>query len=789
MTKKIIITLSVLIIILLTITTGNHIYAAPLLNYPCTITQPDGTELECYLNGDEYFAYLTDSNGAIIVQNPTTEEYTYAEFTNGELRHTTNVVGKTYGPIQGGSGGGGSVPSVSISNVSETYITNMIQQKKTARCENNDFETLNLVENNYSTMDFRGKILNNIVIFVEFSDTVFSHAHKSLEYYDGLFNSNDKSVQNFYNEVSYGQTTVNSVFATPSTSDTALVYKSSNPRSYYEADYDLLYELMGEAVNWAKTNGYVSNDLNFDTNGDGEIDCVTFIFAGDVQNYGNYIFWPQAWWSGYINETIQGKSINNFLIIPEKALYNTNTGYLFQRNEAILCHESFHAIFGGRDLYDDSRGKSWNRTYGVCENAVPMRNWDLMSSSPGAHVSSYMKYRYGSWITIPEITDSGTYTLKPLKTTNNSIPAGIINDTVAYVLRSSIPVSGEDDVSQYFIVEYRKHSGCFETSSNLQDTGLVVYRVNSNFNNRGNNCNGTDSNNSKYEIEEIYPKSSSLNLKYSNDTSSGITLSNVVENSNGTLTFNVTMPTSKNLFYFKDARLAEAVRTAIGKTTEQITISDIATLTTLNVSIDNSGLPLDLQGIEYLTGLTSFTAVGCKIDDITPLQSLINLTYLDLTDNNIKDISALSGLTQLDTLKLRGNLIEDYTPTESFYNNLSTKDFSITNKDDFIFRIKEIGTTGVLNAVYITVGQYLPQKVYLTAELYSSDDVLQQKTKEIIYTSLATTEISLNMPSGYVCNKNGSYVVLSLFERYDEQQLLSRIEIKPSFFDLSEFRP
>ena len=169
------------------------------------------------------------------------------------------------------------------------------------------------------------------------------------------------------------------------------------------------------------------------------------------------------------------------------------------------------------------------------------------------------------------------------------------------------------------------------------------------------------------------------------------------------------------------------------------------------------------------------------------LQNLNNLTHLNLTDNNIKEISALSNLSQLDTLKLRGNLIEDYTPTQSYYNNITTKDFSTTNADEFVFRISNVSATGGIGTIYITKGQYLPQRVYTTVELYSADGVLQKKKKSYMSVSSSSTEMLLNMPSGYTCDTDGSYIVLSLYERSDEQQLLTRITIKPTFFDLSGF--
>ena len=55
-----------------------------------------------------------------------------------------------------------------------------------------------------------------------------------------------------------------------------------------------------------------------------------------------------------------------------------------------------------------------------------------------------------------------------------------------------------------------------------------------------------------------------------------------------------------------------------------------------------------------------------KIDDITPLQNLTQLTKLDLSDNKIEDITPLQNLTQLKFLDIRKNTapksqIEDLT--------------------------------------------------------------------------------------------------------------------------------
>ena len=61
--------LSLLTFLLLT---TSVMYAAFLRNVPCTLTQPNGTELRCFATGDEYYNYLHDERGYTIMLNPET---------------------------------------------------------------------------------------------------------------------------------------------------------------------------------------------------------------------------------------------------------------------------------------------------------------------------------------------------------------------------------------------------------------------------------------------------------------------------------------------------------------------------------------------------------------------------------------------------------------------------------------------------------------------------------------------------------------------------------------------
>ena len=60
-------------------------HAAYLRNIPMTLTQPDGTVLQCFASGDEYFNYLHDANGYTIMRHPKTGFWVYAEKRDGQF--------------------------------------------------------------------------------------------------------------------------------------------------------------------------------------------------------------------------------------------------------------------------------------------------------------------------------------------------------------------------------------------------------------------------------------------------------------------------------------------------------------------------------------------------------------------------------------------------------------------------------------------------------------------------------------------------------------------------------
>jgi len=88
-------------------------------------------------------------------------------------------------------------------------------------------------------------------------------------------------------------------------------------------------------------------------------------------------------------------------------------------------------------------------------------------------------------------------------------------------------------------------------------------------------------------------------------------------------------------------------------------IESMANLSSLNISHN----PLqDITYLTHLTRLTNLEAENIGVQDITPFVGLTNMRYLQLSANWITDISALSGMTELTTLELNTNQITDISP-------------------------------------------------------------------------------------------------------------------------------
>lgn len=741
--------------------------AAPLKNIPHTLTQPDGQKIECFVSGDEYFNYIHDGDGNIIIKNHDTGKYVYAKIEDGGVIPGEDVVEQSNVLKQGK---GINTEKIKFADIPKDYIRNIYESSPLN--QDSAIETYGLDHNGYKEKykyKWKNKTVNNIVIFIDFPDVIFSN--KTSEFYDKLFNGDEKSLKNWFDEVSYGKAKIISSMFPKTSGTTIAAYRDIHNRSFYEPEEiidktnnevqyiyhdengaevnraDLEHPLLKRAIRAVK--GQIPESLDIDVDNDNFVDCITFIIAGNSNIKGNVILWSHQWSLYTENETINGKRAYEYALVMENELE--------ERGANVLMHETFH-IYGAPDLYH------------YYDNIEPVGSWEIMATSDGQMTNMYMKYKYGGWIDeILEIESSGTYTLnKTSKQSNN-----------CYVIRT--PFSGDE----FFVLEFRTKEGY---DNIITGSGLVVYRIDSRFEGNG------EYSEDKAIFDEVfvaetspekryYPSyGKSTTLKLRSGRNAGITIDNF-SIAGDKISFRVQLTSPKVAKYFKDYRVALAIADQLGKEVDEITDSDLLKITELKISpVREYGLSLNLEGMEKLKNLQKFTAEKCKIVDLSPLSGLTGLTQLNLYHNNIVNISALTNLKSLKSLSLRGNLITDYSPVKSYYNNLATKDFSLNKLGDIHFRVSNYDSSGEPIEIKVDITDTVPRYLYLKLEKYTDTGLKVKETELSDYKILQGENIKFNLPSEYKCEDG--YVIIKGYERADFKQLCAELIVHPVRFKL-----
>jgi len=430
----------IILLLLLFITTK----AAYIKDFPVTLTQPDNTIIECFITGDEFFRRLHDAEGYTIVKDNISGYYKYAEKINGKLFPSKYIVGQSN--IKNFNIPKNLMPdNKDENNFHDYYKASLLNAQKTTNVK-------------YANSTLGVKTLNNLVIFIRFSDDV--EYTESITKYDNMFNCQDNcnSMYNYYKQVSYNQLEMNSFFYPVQNSSTVLSFKDNNPRSYYQPysntnpngykdndEYRIReHSLIKNSIESLKAS--IPSDLNLDYNNDGLVDNICFIIKGKPDNWSN-LLWPHRWMLYSYEVKINEKFVFDYNFQLEGTLNENGMGV------GVLCHEMFHTL-GAPDLYH------YNESY---LDLSPVGIWDIMeqTSNPPQSMGAYMKLKYGKWISsIPEISKTGTYYVKPISSVDKN----------CYMIAS--PKSTQE----YFVIEYRKNNSLFDGT--LPGSGILIYRIN-----------------------------------------------------------------------------------------------------------------------------------------------------------------------------------------------------------------------------------------------------------------------------------------------------------------------
>tara|TARA_Y100001934_G_scaffold25474_1_gene28185 strand:- start:11014 stop:14415 length:3402 start_codon:yes stop_codon:yes gene_type:complete len=413
------------------------IFSAYLRDVPQKIKQPDGSVVECFSSGDEFYNWVHDENGYTIVRSQV-DGYCY--YANEDLTPSIYRVGDV-NPELVGIRKWIKLPKTDYLAIRDEYIENDIKRTPTVGT------------------------VNNLNVFIRFADE--SEFGGTFTYYDTPFNlEQGPSMRHYFQEVSYNMLDAPTTHFPLPDGENVISYQDEYPRSYYEP-YNAQtnpdgytgdrtfreHTLLRKAIEFIEDE--VPLDLNIDGDNDGRVDNVTFLVYGSPGAWAD-LLWPHRWslYSQYV--TIHGKQVWDYN-------FNMETGGYF--TVGTLAHEFNHSL-SAPDLYH----------YNETGAPVACGGWDVMDASgsmPG-YMGAFMKAKYGGWIQdtnndgqrnhydIPLLDSPGIYELNPL------------HDSTNYAYRLKSPYTD----NQYFIVEYRYKQGLYETTTPGNDNGLLVYRIN-----------------------------------------------------------------------------------------------------------------------------------------------------------------------------------------------------------------------------------------------------------------------------------------------------------------------
>ena len=417
------ITLILLIMVSATIT----LRAAWLDYVPQKITQPDGAVINCFASGDEFYHWLHDQEGYTIVLNPVDGGFYYG-IQRGEKVVPSNFLA-------------GSVNPAGLGIEKWIKISSRLYQERRAQ-----FQTpLKSLKDAPTT-----GTVNNLSVYISFADdSVFG---RNRGWFLNRYSGEDTvSLKDYFHEVSYERLFLNT-FHLPNSPDTIhITYVDTFPRRYFLLQSATNPDGYPDGTQGTREHALLERALksieaqlpagvNFDANDDGRIDNVCFVMQGAAAGWSD-LLWPHRWALYSRDVRLNGKRVWDYLLMLENG-FNVGT----------LCHEFFH-VLGAPDLYH----------YNSNGSPSPCGAWDIMESNqnPPQYMCAFMKYKYGDWIAnIPWIEESGTYTLFPLQNPDQN----------SFRIRSPL------HPQEYFVVEYRKREGRYDTSA--PNTGLVVYRIN-----------------------------------------------------------------------------------------------------------------------------------------------------------------------------------------------------------------------------------------------------------------------------------------------------------------------
>jgi len=402
------------------------------------------------LRGDEFHNWLEDAEGFTVIQN-NAGEYVYAlDKGRRKLEPSDYLVGKS-------------------ENVLE-YLVKGVRPQRNPHME--------FAERNRKLVSITEGRLKNLVIPIMFSD----HQDRDLPTQSDielLFNApgghptwahtanmsvRDYFLYNSYNKLDLNSTVLDWVLVDISEEDVTKGVSAINDADAYE----ILIQTLHEALDQVDA---IIDFQDFDEDGDGYIDAITFMHSGYGAEWGSEdpdgatnewrvwshkglfveqcLFRGEWYWCYADWESEEGVVVSDYHL--ESALYGHDS--LEIATIATTAHETIH-FFGLPDLYDRDGSSGGTGVWCIMASHY---GWTNDASFP-PHMSAWVKHNL-SWIDITYLDygDNGTYEI-----------AASADTPIAYIIEGNYP-SGE-----YLIIENRQPMGL---EIHMPQGGLLIMHI------------------------------------------------------------------------------------------------------------------------------------------------------------------------------------------------------------------------------------------------------------------------------------------------------------------------
>ena len=419
--------------------------AVPAHPKPVKVQQPDGTFVTINLHGDEWLNFYTTEDGYSVVRDQR-GYFVYAELKDQQLKPTAQVA---HDALQRSAS-----EQAFLNNVKKYQAPAMKAERAAEKAQVQQIQRRTLASRRATSYgNFRG-----LVVLIQFNDQEFSRSDYA-EIADDMLNKENYagydsevytgSVRDYFSDCSGGLFQPQFDVVGP----VSVEFSQYDGRSQSKAIINAAVDAVDDGVDFSQ----------YDGDGDGYVDLVFFLIAGNGSNYtGND---SRLWWphrsviknnGNYVEK--DGVTLLDYASSVELYGWTSDPETVIIDGIGTICHEFSH-VLGLPDFYDADYEKSGGQS-------IHPEGWSVMAggsynnnSRTPVGYSLYERYAVGFTDEPEVISEKKGYMLEPLHVSKTGY-------------RIDSPVENE-----FFLLENRRNDGSFKWDVYLPGQGMLVHRV------------------------------------------------------------------------------------------------------------------------------------------------------------------------------------------------------------------------------------------------------------------------------------------------------------------------